>query len=136
MESPPPTPRRGIPLRPSCNNGDKKSTNEPLFHESAVYCTLTNQSQRLTYQGSVLPTLQATARLLSTLSVPPGALSTLATADHTYSTRDFTPHDWPHSFAVFGGHLPSSRLPTRQQPISHFLITTWPSTTADYGYPS
>ncbi|KAG8295189.1 hypothetical protein J6590_085620 [Homalodisca vitripennis] len=25
MESPPPTPRRGIPLRPSCNNGDKNN---------------------------------------------------------------------------------------------------------------
>ncbi|KAG8266443.1 hypothetical protein J6590_072161 [Homalodisca vitripennis] len=172
----------------------KIRTNEPLFHESAVYCTLTNQSQRLTYQGSVLPTLQATARLLSTLSVPPGALSTLATADHTYSTRDFMPHvllshlnisfylyllhiyinikvsalDWqslperlcsrtPASTVLYRtGHSVMNysfavvlcvsesvkdifRLHACLQDSSlfpHFLITTWPSTTADYGYPS
>ncbi|KAG8265650.1 hypothetical protein J6590_090267 [Homalodisca vitripennis] len=167
------------------------NTNEPLFHESAVYCTLTNQSQRLTYQ---LPTLQATARLLSVRSVPPGALSTLATADHTYSTRDFMPHvllshlnisfylyllhiyinikvsalDWqslperlcsrtPASTVLYRtGHSVMNysfavvlcvsesvkdifRLHACLQDSSlfpHFLITTWPSTTADYGYPS
>ncbi|KAG8255771.1 hypothetical protein J6590_085250 [Homalodisca vitripennis] len=155
-------------------------TNEPLFHESAVYCTLTNQSQRLTYQGSVLPTLQATARLLSTLS---------ATADHTYSTRDFMPHvllshnisfylyllhiyinikvsalDWqslperlcsrtPASTVLYRtGHSVMNysyavvlcvsesvkdifRLHACLQDSSlfpHFLITTWPSTTAEY----
>ncbi|KAG8276636.1 hypothetical protein J6590_062245, partial [Homalodisca vitripennis] len=75
------------------NEGVQDLTNEPLFHESAVYCTLTNQSQRLTYQGSVLlPTLQATARLTSTIKIPPGARTLSATADHTYSTRDFMPH--------------------------------------------
>ncbi|KAG8265716.1 hypothetical protein J6590_088646 [Homalodisca vitripennis] len=138
------------------------ATNEPLFHKSAVYCTLTNQSQRLTYQ---LPTLQATARLLVILSVPPGALMyTLATADHTYSL----PHvalDWqslperlcsrtPASTVLYRtGHSVKNysfavvlcvsesvedifRLHACRQDSSlfpHLLITTWPSTTADYG---
>ncbi|KAG8285122.1 hypothetical protein J6590_087181 [Homalodisca vitripennis] len=183
-----------LPLRRRQGNACR-GTCASCVNGIAVYCTLTNQSQRLTYQGSVLlPTLQATARLLSTLSVPPGALITLATADHTYSTRDFMPHvllshlnisfylyllhiyinikvsalDWqslperlcsrtPASTVLYRtGHSVMNnsfavvlcvsesvkdifRLHACLQDSSlfpHFLITTWPSTTADYGYPS
>ncbi|KAG8285310.1 hypothetical protein J6590_082837 [Homalodisca vitripennis] len=120
--------------------------------------------------------------------------STLATADHTYSTRDFMPHvllshlnisfylyllhiyinikvsalDWQSLPERFCSRTPAStvlyrtghsvmnysfavvlcvsesvkdisRLHACLQDSSlfpHFLITTWPSTTADYGYPS
>ncbi|KAG8280946.1 hypothetical protein J6590_069466 [Homalodisca vitripennis] len=139
------------------------SASQLLNYFSPVYCKLTNQSQRLTYQ---LPTLQATARLLVILSVPPGALMySLATAYHTYSL----PHvalDWqslperlcsrtPASTVLYRtGHSVMNysfavvlcvsesvkdifRLHACLQDccslFPHLLITTWPSTTADYG---
>ncbi|KAG8285132.1 hypothetical protein J6590_086911 [Homalodisca vitripennis] len=132
-----------------CKNSSFEGTRDLKL---AVYCTLTNQSQRLTYQ---LPILQATARLLVIFSVPPGALMySLATADHTYSL----PHNvsapghprtvlyrtdhsaMNYSFAVVLCVSESVkdifRLHACRQDSSlfpHLLITTWPSTTADYG---
>ncbi|KAG8299743.1 hypothetical protein J6590_093422 [Homalodisca vitripennis] len=97
------------------------------------------------------------ARLLIILSVPPGALMyTLATDDHTYSTQRLcsrtpastvlyrTGHSvMNYSFAVVLCVSKSVkdifRLHACLQDSSlfpHLLITTWPSTTADYGYPS